>query len=72
MNLYAALQTIYGKIEENSANAGYQTEKEMLKAILENQVRAAEAMLILGSLLHTIAGRDVEIEVRPPKGSSKH
>ncbi len=72
MNLYHALQTLLDKISENATNSKYgKTEKEMLDAALENQVRMGEAILILGALLHNIAGAGVVVEVNNKEGS-KH
>lgn len=73
MNLYHALQTLLDKINDTATDAKYgKSEREMLAACLENQVRLGEAVLIIGSLLHALAGRDVVVEINPPKGSSKH
>ena len=73
MDLYHALQTLLDKINERASEAQYgKTEKEMLASVLENQVRLGEAILIVGSLLHAIAGRDIVVEVNASKGSQKH
>ena len=73
MNLYHALQTLLDKVNERVTDAQYgKTEKEMLSAVLENQVRLGESVLIIGSLLHAIAGRDILVEVNAAKGQSKH
>ena len=73
MNLYHALQGLLDKVNETAVDAKYgKTEKEMLVAVLENQVRLGEALLVLGSLVHGIVGQEITIEVKPPKGAKTH
>jgi hypothetical protein len=73
MDLHHALQTLHSKISETSTDAKYKaSEKEMLAAVLENQVRISEGMLILGTILHTAIGDKVEITVMPSKEEEKH
>ena len=73
MNLYHALQSLLDKVNESASDAKYgKSEKEMLSAVLENQVRLGEAILVLGNLVHGIVGQEITVEVKPPKGTSTH
>lgn len=73
MNLYQALQGILDKVNDSATEAKYhKEEREMLRTVLENQVRLGEAVVILGGLLQGILAKEVEVEVRTPKGASRH
>lgn len=54
MDMYAALQGILSKIRENNnMHSMGCTEREMLRSLMENQERLAEAILVLGGVIHT-------------------
>lgn len=73
MNLYEALQGVLDKIKQNNERVVYAgSEREMLQALLDNQERLAESVLILGGLMQGIVAKDVEIEVVMPKGTLKN
>lgn len=73
MDLYTALQGILNKISGESADARYQqSDRELLKAVLENQTRIGEALLILGGLIRGIVAEEIEVQVMPKKGDTQH
>jgi hypothetical protein len=73
MNLYQALQGINDKINKAAADGSYGGEqRDMLRAILENQQRIGESLLVLGGLLQQIIEDGVEIAVLPESDSTKH
>ena len=73
MNLYEALNEQHVKISETANEASYgRTEKQMLVAVMDNQVRLSESLLVLGSLLQIIVEDRIEVAVMPAKGVEKH
>ena len=73
MNLYQALQGILTRVNAAATDAKYNhTDQEMLKAILENQGRLAESMVLLGGLLQGILAEDVEVHVMSREDEAKH
>ena len=73
MDLYTALQTILDKVQETTNTAKYsQDDKEMVRAILDNQTRLAEGVLILGGLMKAILADDIEVQVMAGKNDTKH
>jgi hypothetical protein len=69
LKLSHALQALLEKVQANNDDARRSGDVlVMLNAILENQERIAEGVLILGNVIHGIAEDVVEVEVRPPKG----
>lgn len=66
MNLYQALQGVLDKIKQNNESVLYAQEpKEQLRAVLDNQERLAESILIMGGILQGLVSKEVEIEIIP-------
>jgi hypothetical protein len=73
MDLYQTLQGILKQINDNIAGAKYgEDDRELLKAVLENQSRIGEALVILGGLMKSILSDDVEVHIIPSKDDTKH
>lgn len=73
MNLYQALQGVLEKIKRNSEEGRYASEERtQLRAVLENQERLAEAILIVGGLLQAVVEREVDIEMMASAEEQKH
>lgn len=73
MNLYQALQGVLDKVRQNNESVLYATDdKEMIRAVLDNQERLAESLMVMGGLLQAILAKDVEVEIVPPKGSMQN
>jgi len=73
MDLYVALQAILDKVQETTNIAKYsQDDKEMVRAILDNQTRLAEGVLILGGLMKAILADDIEVQIMAGKNDTKH
>jgi hypothetical protein len=66
---YKVLQTILEKVRERAEAARYSKEpNDILYAILENQERLSEAVLILGAVLNTIVDNQLTVVIEaPPK-----
>lgn len=67
---YKVLQTILEKVRERAEAARYsKSPDDLLYAILDNQERLSEAVLILGAVLQTIVDNQLTITIEaPPKG----
>ena len=66
-NPYKILQTILEKVRERSDNAQHSLEQEqMLRGILYNQERIAEAILVIGALLDVIVDKQITVTVSAP------
>ena len=73
MDLYQALQTILKQIQDQAGDARYKgEEREMLRVVLDNQVRLGEALLMLGGLMRSILAEDAEVIVMPGKDDTQH
>lgn len=73
MDLYQTLQGILKQINDTTNEAKYrQDDKELLRAVLENQARLGEAMLILGGLMKSIISEEIEVHIVPGKDDTKH
>jgi hypothetical protein len=73
MDLYIALQTCLKKIKENNDNVAYSKDYvELLRTIRDNQERLAESILILGTVVHGILEKDVDLEIFPDKDALKN
>jgi hypothetical protein len=70
MDPYKVLQTILEKVRERAETARYsKNPKDIEHAILENQERIAEAVLILGAILQVIVDKQITVTIQaPPKG----
>lgn len=66
---YKTLQTILEKVRDRSEKATYSRNKDdVLQAVLDNQQRLAEAMLIIGAVLEVIVDKQISVVVQvPPK-----
>lgn len=70
MDPYKVLQTILEKVRERAEAARYSKDKDaMIRAMLDNQERIAEAVLILGAVLQVIVDKQITVTIQaPPKG----
>ena len=72
MELYKALQAIHTKIQQNRDNAVYAGDREMQRAVLENQERLSESILIIGAMLQAVIEKEIEIQLMPDVKEGKH
>lgn len=70
MDPYKVLQTILEKVRDRAEAARYsKSSDDRIHAILENQERIAEAVLILGAILQVIVDKQIMVTIQaPPKG----
>lgn len=70
MDPYKVLQTILEKVKDRAEAARYSNNPDaLLYAMLENQERIAEAVLIIGALLSVIVDKQISVTIQaPPKG----
>lgn len=70
MDPYKVLQTILEKVREQAEAARYSKDPNaVLYAILDNQERLAESVLILGAVLQVIVDKQITVVIQaPPKG----
>jgi hypothetical protein len=70
MDAYKTIQTILEKVRERSEAARYsKSQDDLLYAMLDNQQRLAESMLILAAVLQVIIDKQLTIAIEaPPKG----
>jgi hypothetical protein len=73
MDLYQTLQGILKQINDSIEGVRYEKDdKELLKAILDNQARLGESILILGGLMKSILSDEVEVHIMSSKNDTKH
>lgn len=66
-NPYKILQSILEKIKERADEARHSKDQEAaIRAILDNQERLAEALLVVGALLDVIVDKQITVLVRAP------
>lgn len=64
---YKVLQGILEKVKERADQARYSKEQDAaIEAILDNQERIAESLLVIGTLLDTIVDKQIMIKVGTP------
>ena len=70
MEPYKVLQTILEKVRERAEAARYSNHPDdLLYAMLENQERIAEAVLIIGAILQVIVDKQITVKIQvPPEG----
>lgn len=71
-NPYKALQTILEKARERAEAARYSKDQDaLLHAVLENQERLAEAILVLGAILQVIVDKQITVTIQAPPTSER-
>lgn len=64
---YKVLQTILEKVRERAEAARYsKNPDDLLYAILDNQERLSEAVLILGAVLQVIVDKQLTVNIEAP------
>jgi hypothetical protein len=69
---YKVLQTILERVRDRSTEARYSKDPRLqTEAILDNQERLAEAMLVVGSLLQAIVDHQITVVVPAPRAENR-